>query len=53
MHRSDDFDEARQPDFRDEVPIHLSDEALAALVPDDDYEPLPDADDFWVDQDDD
>jgi hypothetical protein len=44
MPASDAFD-----DFRDEIPIRLSDEDLAALIPDEDYEPLPEADDFWID----
>jgi len=43
----------RKLDFRDEIPIPLSDEALRALLPDDDYEPIPDFDDFWIEQDND
>lgn len=43
--------ELPEDDLDGESSVRLSDEALAALLPDDDYEPVPDALDFWIDAD--
>jgi hypothetical protein len=40
-----------EPDDGDEVMPELADEDWEALVPDDDYEPLPDYGDFWIESD--
>jgi hypothetical protein len=37
-------------DLDHESPVRISEEALRALLPDDDYEPLPDPTDFWIDR---
>ncbi len=35
----------------DSWPLELDDEELDALIPEDDYEPLPEFGDFWGDRD--
>ncbi len=35
----------------DDTPLELDDESWEALIPDDDYEPLPEQGDFWTEDD--
>lgn len=43
--------DAPDPDFDDDGPLELDDEAWEVFIPDDDYEPLPEYGDFWTDDD--
>ena len=38
-------------EFDDDSTLEIDDAIWDALAPDDDYEPLPEAGDFWTDQD--
>jgi hypothetical protein len=38
-------------EFDDDWPLELADDIFDALTPDDDYEPIPDPNDFWPDED--
>jgi hypothetical protein len=39
------------PELGGDWPAELDDDAWEALIPDDDYEPLPEYGDFWTEQD--
>ena len=45
----------KSPPFPREIddswPLEIDDEDLDALIPDDDYEPLPEYGDFWTERD--